>query len=166
MIAVSENAMHDEADELFARLEVLVQSIPAMEESSRRLDRARAADCVRALAQELASCKAALDLADRQLEDAQGAVESGRAAGDCEAEREAWLFWGQQRGLRVGPVQNARAALDDALKKAGFASEDAAREAWLDEDEQRALEERIACYQREYSEVLAACQAIEGCDEA
>lgn len=161
MVAASENAAWEEADELFARLEALVQNLPAMEESSRRLTRARAADRVHALAQELAGCEAALDLADRQLEMAQRAVTDSRVAGDDEAWR-AVLFWGQQRGLRVGPVQNARAALDDALKEFGFASEEAAREAALAEDEQRALAEQIECYQRDYAAVLAACQAIEG----
>lgn len=161
VVAVGENAAWGEDDELFARLEVLVQSLPAMEESSQRLARARAADRVRVLAQELAGCEAALALADRQLEMAQRAVADSRAAGDDEAWR-AVLFWGQQRGLRVGPVQNARAALDDALKESGFASEEAAREASLGEDEQRALAEQIECYQRDYAAVLAACQAIEG----
>jgi hypothetical protein len=151
------------ANDPFELLEQLVGELPARQEDAARLAAAQAAENVRVAAREHANCAAALHAADRSLEAARAAEQDALAAGDVGAldhARRDVLFWGQQRGLRVGPEHNARIALDEALAAGGFADEKTAEAVALPAGERERLRQIIAAYQREYAAVLAACEAL------
>lgn len=135
-----------------------------MQAASERLVRSEAARIVANCRREAASAEASLAAADRAVAQAKEALAAACQACDAEgidhATRDA-LFWGQQRGLRVGPANNARAALADALVAGGFSDEAEANRALLDDDEQTRLANAITSYQGDYTQTLAACETAE-----
>lgn len=139
-----------------------------MQAISERLARSEAARAVADRKHEAASAEASLAAADRAIAQAEEALAAAQRACDAEgidhATRDA-LFWGQQRGLRVGPANNARAALADALAAGGFSDEAEASRALLDDDERARLTSAIASYQSDYAQTLAACEAAEAVAE-
>lgn len=137
----------------FERLASLVDQLPAMEKASARLRRAEAAQAALVAQRELAEAEGLLAAADRQIAEVEQA--QARAA-------RTLLFWGQQRGLHVGPANNARAHLAQALRAGGFSDASEAEAALIPENEHDELAERIAHYQRDYAEALAACEEVEG----
>jgi hypothetical protein len=158
----------DTHDDPFDLLEQLVAQLPDRQADSDRLSRARAAERVLAAAHEHGVHAAALYATDRSLEGAREAERAALASGDAEAldhARRDVLFWGQQRGLRVGPEQNARAELDEALAAGGFASEEDAAKAALPAEERARLEQAIADYRHRYAQTLARCEALEAAGE-
>ena len=150
----------------FERLASLVDQLPAMEKASARLRRAEAAQAALAAQRELAEAEGLLAAADRQIAEVEQAQARAAREGDLDFDAElatrTLLFWGQQRGLHVGPANNARAHLAQALRAGGFSDVAEAEAALLPDDEHDELAERIAHYQRDYTEALAACEEVEG----
>lgn len=148
----------------FDHLAALVEQLPEMQAMSERLARSEAARIVADCRREAVSAEASLAAADRAIAQAEEALAVARQACDTEgidhATRDT-LFWGQQRGLRVGPANNARAALADALAAGGFSDEAEASRAVLDDDERARLAGAIASYRSDYAQTLAACEAAE-----
>ena len=139
-----------EVEQAFGRLEHLYAQLPAMEENGAALARARSAATVDGLA------KAA----------AYRAAELVRAAALVpEAARLALMAAGTQRGLRVGPAQNAEQALARALEASPFDTVEEARAAMLPAESLAALAAEVEAYQAAYAAALAVCQQLEDCEE-
>ena len=156
-----------DVEALFAHLEELVGLLPEMQELGERLARARAAEAVLARAHELDVRELMLTEEDAHLAAEREALHAAQTAGDeCEIDRRQRnvLYYGQRRGLRVGPVENGRAALEKALKAGGFATVEDARAVSMPAAEMDAAEQRIAGYQADYATTLAACREAEGAE--
>lgn len=156
-----------DVEALFAHLEELVGLLPEMQELGERLARALAAEAVLAHAHELDVRELMLTEEDAHLAAEQEALHAAQTAGDegeIDRHQRNMLYYGQRRGLRVGPVENGRAALEKALKAGGFATVEDARAASMPAAEMDAAERRIAGYQADYATTLAACREAEGAE--
>lgn len=100
-----------EVEQAFGRLEHLYAQLPAMEEKGAALARARSAATVDGLAKAATYRAAELARADALVAEAEARVSAAEAEGEQAAgeARLALMAAGTQRGLRVGPAQNARA---------------------------------------------------------
>lgn len=119
-----------EVEQAFGRLEHLYAQLPAMEEKGAALARARSAATVDGLAKAAAYRAAELVRADALVTEAEARVSAAEAEGEQAAgeARLALMAAGTQRGLRVGPAQNAEQALARALEASPFDTvEEAAR---------------------------------------
>lgn len=79
--------------------------------------------------------------------------------------RLALMAAGTQRGLRVGPAQNAEQALARALEASPFDTVEEARAALLPAESLAALSAEVEAYQAAYAAALAVCQQLEDCEE-
>lgn len=169
-----------EAERAFAQLEHLYAQLPAMEEKGAALARARSAAEVDGLAKaaayraaELARADAEVARADARVREAEAALARSEAAEGDAAEkaphlgdlRLALMAAGAQRGLKVGPAQNAEHALARALEASPFDTVEEARAALLPTDSLAALASEVQAYQAAYAEALAVCQQLEDGDE-
>ena len=165
--AACADAACTDVEALFAHLEELVGLLPEMQELGERLARARAAEAVLARAHELDVRELMLTEEDAHLAAEREALHAAQTAGDegeIDRHQRNMLYYGQRRGLRVGPVENGRAALEKALKAGGFATVEDARAASMPAAEMDAAEQRIAGYQADYATTLAACREAEGAE--
>lgn len=169
-----------DAEQAFRRLEHLYAQLPAMEEKGAALARARSAAEVDGLAKaaayraaELARADAEVARADARVREAEAALARSEAAEGDAAEkaphlgdlRLALMAAGAQRGLKVGPAQNAEHALARALEASPFDTVEEARAALLPTDSLAALASEVQAYQAAYAEALAVCQQLEDGDE-
>lgn len=169
-----------EAERAFAQLEHLYAQLPSMEEKGVALARARFAAEVDGLAKaaayraaELARADAEVARADARVREAEAALARSEAAEGDAAEkaphlgdlRLALMAAGAQRGLKVGPAQNAEHALARALEASPFDTVEEARAALLPTDSLAALASEVQAYQAAYAEALAVCQQLEDGDE-
>lgn len=169
-----------DAEQAFGRLEHLYAQLPAMEEKGAALARARSAAEVDGLAKaaayraaELARADAEVARADARVREAEAALARSEAAEGDAAEkaphlgdlRLALMAAGAQRGLKVGPAQNAEHALARALEASPFDTVEEARAALLPTDSLAALASEVQAYQAAYAEALAVCQQLEDGDE-
>lgn len=169
-----------DAEQAFGRLERLYAQLPAMEEKGAALARARSAAEVDGLAKAAAYRAAELARADAEVAraeacvcEAEAALARSEAAGGDAAEKAAHLgdlrlalmAAGTQRGLKVGPAQNAEQALAQALEASPFDTVEEARAALLPTDSLAALASEVQAYQAAYAEALAVCQQLEDGDE-
>ena len=170
-----------EAEQAFARLERLYAQLPAMEEKGAALARARSAAEVDGLAKaaayraaELARAEAEVARADARVCEAEAALARSEAAGGDAAEKAAHLgdlrlalmAAGTQRGLKVGPAQNAEHALAQALEASPFDTVEEVRAALLPAESLAALSAEVQAYQADYAEALAVCQQLEDGEES
>lgn len=143
-----------EAERAFAQLEHLYAQLPSMEEKGVALARARSAAEVDGLAKaaayraaELARADALVAEAEACVREAEAALARSEAAGGDAAEKAAHLgdlrlalmAAGTQRGLKVGPAQNAEQALDRALEASPFDTVEEAHAALLPAESLAAL---------------------------
>lgn len=169
-----------DAEQAFGRLEHLYAQLLAMEEKGAALARARSAAEVDGLAKaaayraaELARADAEVARADARVREAEAALARSEAAEGDAAEkaphlgdlRLALMAAGAQRGLKVGPAQNAEHALARALEASPFDTVEEARAALLPTDSLAALASEVQAYQAAYAEALAVCQQLEDGDE-
>ena len=158
-----------EVEQAFGRLEHLYAQLPAMEEKGAALARARSAATVDGLAKAAASRAAALVPAElrRLVTEAEARVSAAEAEGEQAAgeARLALMAAGTQRGLRVGPAQNAEQALARALEASPFDTVEEARAALLPAESLAALSAEVEAYQAAYAAALAVCQQLEDCEE-
>lgn len=169
-----------DAEQAFARLERLYAQLPAMEEKGAALARARSAAEVDGLAKaaayraaELARANAEVARAEACVREAEAAlVRSESAEGDAAEKaahlgdlRLALMAAGTQRGLKVGPAQNAEQALDRALEASPFDTVDDARAALLSTESLAALSAEVEAYQAAYAEALDVCRQLEDGEE-
>ena len=156
-----------EAEQAFARLERLYAQLPAMEEKGAALARARSAAEVDGLAKAAAYRAAELVRADALVTEAEARVSAAEAEGEQAAgeARLALMAAGTQRGLRVGPAQNAEQALARALEASPFDTVEEARAALLPAESLAALSAEVEAYQAAYAAALAVCQQLEDCEE-
>ena len=165
-----------EAERAFAQLEHLYAQLPAMEEKGAALARARSAAEVDGLAKAAAYRAAELARAETEVARAEACVREAEAAlvrsdaaekaahlGDL---RLALMAAGTQRGLKVGPAQNAECALARALEASPFATVEEARAALLPAESLAALSAEVQAYQADYAEALAVCQQLEDGEES
>lgn len=156
-----------EAEQAFERLERLYAQLPAMEEKGAALARARSAAEVDGLAKAAAYRAAELARADALVAEAEARVSAAEAEGGSEGDatardaRLALMAAGTQRGLRVGPAQNAERVLARALEASPFATVEEARAALLLAESLAALAAEVGAYQTAYAEALAVCQQLE-----
>ena len=158
-----------EVEQAFARLERLYTQLPAMEEKGAALARARSAAEVDGLAKAAAYRAAELARAEAFVREVEAALARSEAAGGDAAEKAAHLgdlrlalmAAGTQRGLKVGPAQNAEHALAQALEASPFDTVEEARVALLPADSLAALSAEVQAYQADYAEALAVCQQLE-----
>ncbi|WP_270356842.1 hypothetical protein [Adlercreutzia equolifaciens] len=156
-----------EAEQAFERLERLYAQLPAMEEKGAALARARSAAEVDGLAKAAAYRAAELARADALVAEAEARVSAAEAEGGSEGDatardaRLALMAAGTQRGLRVGPAQNAERVLARALEASPFATVEEARAALLPAESLAALAAEVGAYQTAYAEALAVCQQLE-----
>lgn len=170
-----------EAERAFAQLEHLYAQLPSMEEKGVALARARFAAEVDGLAKaaayraaELARADAEVARADARVREAEAALARSEAAEGDAAEkaphlgdlRLALMAAGAQRGLKVGPAQNAEHALARALEASPFDTVEEARAALLPTDSLAALASEVQAYQAAYAEALAVCQQLEDGEES
>ena len=166
-----------EAERAFAQLEHLYAQLPAMEEKGAALARARSAAEVDGLAKAAAYRAAELARAESLVARAEACVREAEAAlvrlegveGDAAEKaahlgdlRLALMAAGTQRGLKVGPAQNAERALARALEASPFDIVEEARAALLPAESLAALSAEVEAYQAAYAEALAVCQQLEG----
>lgn len=166
-----------DAEQAFGRLEHLYAQLLAMEEKGAALARARSAAEVDGLAKAAAYRTADLTRADALVAEAEACVREAEAAlvrlegaeGDAAEKaahlgdlRLALMAAGTQRGLKVGPAQNAEHALAQALEVSPFDTVEEARAALLSADSLAALSAEVEAYQAAYAEALAVCQQLEG----
>lgn len=169
-----------DAEQAFGRLERLYAQLPAMEEKGAALARARSAAEVDGLAKAAAYRAAELVRAETLVAEAEACVREAEAAlarseaaeGDAAEKaphlgdlRLALMAAGAQRGLKVGPAQNAEHALARALEASPFDTVEEARAALLPTDSLAALASEVQAYQAAYAEALAVCQQLEDGDE-
>ncbi len=158
------------AEEAFARLSVLYEQLPLWEERGAQLSRARSAAEVDDLHRVAGYRAAELREAEARVAQAQAAVAVAEADGaDSDRLGDLRLMLmaaGTQRGLRVGPAQNAERAVRQALAASDFATLEEVQEALLSADALEALAAQVAAYQREYAEALALCQRLEADEDA
>ena len=169
-----------EVEQAFGRLEHLYAQLPAMEEKGAALARARSAATVDGLAKAAAYRTAELVRADALVTEAEACVREAEAAlarseaaeGDAAEKaahlgdlRLALMAAGTQRGLKVGPAQNAEHALARALEASPFDTVEEARTALLPAESLAALTAEVEDYQAAYVEALAVCQQLEDCEE-
>lgn len=169
-----------EAERAFAQLEHLYAQLPAMEEKGAALARARSAAEVDGLAKAAAYRAAELARAESLVARTEACVREAEAAlvrlegveGDAAEKaahlgdlRLALMAAGTQRGLKVGPAQNAEHALARALEASPFDTVEEARAALLPTDSLAALASEVQAYQAAYAEALAVCQQLEDGDE-
>lgn len=165
-----------DAEQAFGRLEHLYAQLLAMEEKGAALARARSAAEVDGLAKAAAYRTAELARADALVAEAEACVREAEAAlvrlegaeGDAAEKaahlgdlRLALMAAGTQRGLKVGPAQNAEHALAQALEVSPFDTVEEARAALLSADSLAALSAEVEAYQAAYAEALAVCQQLE-----
>ena len=165
-----------DAEQAFGRLERLYAQLPAMEEKGAALARARSAAEVDGLAKaaayraaELVRAETLVAEAEAFVREAEAALARSEAAGGDAAEKAAHLgdlrlalmAAGTQRGLKVGPAQNAEHALAQALEASPFDTVEEARAALLPADSLAALSAEVQAYQADYAEALAVCQQLE-----
>lgn len=170
-----------DAERAFAQLEHLYAQLPSMEEKGVALARARSAAEVDGLAKaaayraaELARADALVAEAEACVREAEAALARSEAAGGDAAEKAAHLgdlrlalmAAGTQRGLKVGPAQNAEHALAQALEASPFDTVEEARAALLPVDSLAALSAEVQAYQADYAEALAVCQQLEDGEES
>ena len=170
-----------EAERAFAQLEHLYAQLPAMEEKGAALARARSAAEVDGLAKAAAYRAAELARAESLVARAEACVREAEAAlvrlegveGDAAEKaahlgdlRLALMAAGTQRGLKVGPAQNAEHALAQALEASPFDTVEEARAALLPADSLAALSAEVQAYQADYAEALAVCQQLEDGEES
>lgn len=170
-----------DAEQAFGRLERLYAQLPAMEEKGAALARARSAAEVDGLAKAAAYRAAELVRADAEVAraeacvcEAEAALARSETAGGDAAEKAAHLgdlrlalmAAGTQRGLKVGPAQNAEQALDRALEASPFDTVEEAHAALLPTDSLAALASEVQAYQADYAEALAVCQQLEDGEES
>ena len=170
-----------DAEQAFGRLERLYAQLPAMEEEGAALARARSAAEVDGLAKaaayraaELARADAEVARAEAFVREAEAALARSEAAGGDAAEKAAHLgdlrlalmAAGTQRGLKVGPAQNAEQALDRALEASPFDTVEEAHAALLPAESLAALSAEVQAYQADYAEALAVCQQLEDGEES
>ena len=169
-----------DAEQAFGRLERLYAQLPAMEEKGAALARARSAAEVDGLAKAAAYRAAELALADALVAEAEACVREAEAAlarseaaGGDAAEKAAHLgdlrlalmAAGTQRGLKVGPAQNAEQALDRALEASPFDTVEEAHAALLPAESLAALSAEVEAYQAAYAEALDVCRQLEDGEE-
>lgn len=156
-----------EVEQAFGRLEHLYAQLPAMEEKGAALARARSAATVDGLAKAAAYRAAELVRADALVTEAEARVSAAEAEGEQAAgeARLALMAAGTQRGLRVGPAQNAEQALARALEASPFDTVEEARAAMLPAESLAALAAEVEAYQAAYAAALAVCQQLEDCEE-
>ena len=170
-----------EAERAFAQLEHLYAQLPSMEEKGVALARARSAAEVDGLAKaaayraaELARAETEVARAEACVCEAEAALARSEAAGGDAAEKAAHLgdlrlalmAAGTQRGLKVGPAQNAERALARALEASPFDTAEEARAALLPAESLAALSAEVQAYQADYAEALAVCQQLEDGEES
>ena len=170
-----------DAEQAFGRLERLYAQLPAMEEKGAALARARSAAEVDGLAKaaayraaELVRAETLVAEAEACVCEAEAALARSEAAGGDAAEKAAHLgdlrlalmAAGTQRGLKVGPAQNAEHALAQALEASPFDTVEEARVALLPADSLAALSAEVQAYQADYAEALAVCQQLEDGEES
>lgn len=163
-----------DAEQAFGRLERLYAQLPAMEEKGAALARARSAAEVDGLAKAAAYRAAELARAEAFVREVEAALARSEAAGGDAAEKAAHLgdlrlalmAAGTQRGLKVGPAQNAEHALAQALEASPFDTVEEARVALLPADSLAALSAEVQAYQADYAEALAVCQQLEDGEES
>lgn len=170
-----------DAEQAFGRLERLYAQLPAMEEKGAALARARSAAEVDGLAKaaayraaELVRAETLVAEAEACVCEAEAALARSEAAGGDAAEKAAHLgdlrlalmAAGTQRGLKVGPAQNAERALARALEASPFDTVEEARAALLPVESLAALSAEVQAYQADYAEALAVCQQLEDGEES
>lgn len=169
-----------DAEQAFGRLERLYAQLPAMEEKGAALARARSAAEVDGLAKaaayraaELVRAETLVAEAEACVCEAEAALARSEAAGGDAAEKAAHLgdlrlalmAAGTQRGLKVGPAQNAEHALAQALEASPFDTVEEARAALLPTDSLAALASEVQAYQAAYAEALDVCRQLEDGEE-
>lgn len=169
-----------DAEQAFGRLERLYAQLPAMEEKGVALARARFAAEVDGLAKAAAYRAAELVRAETLVAEAEACVREAEAAlirsegaeGDAAEKaahlgdlRLALMAAGTQRGLKVGPAQNAEHALAQALEASPFDTVEEARAALLPTDSLAALASEVQAYQAAYAEALDVCRQLEDGEE-
>ena len=170
-----------DVEQAFGRLERLYAQLPAMEEKGAALARARSAAEVDGLAKaaayraaELVRAETLVAEAEACVCEAEAALARSEAAGGDAAEKAAHLgdlrlalmAAGTQRGLKVGPAQNAERALARALEASPFDTVEEARAALLPAESLAALSAEVQAYQADYAEALAVCQQLEDGEES
>lgn len=169
-----------EAERAFAQLERLYAQLPAMEEKGAALARARSAAEVDGLAKaaayraaELVRAESLVARAEACVREAEAALIRSEAAGGDAAEKAAHLgdlrlalmAAGTQRGLKVGPAQNAERALARALEASPFDTVEEARAVLLPVESLAALSAEVEAYQAAYAEALDVCRQLEDGEE-
>lgn len=169
-----------DAEQAFGRLEHLYAQLLAMEEKGAALARARSAAEVDGLAKAAAYRTAELTRADALVAEAEACVREAEAAlvrlegaeGDAAEKaahlgdlRLALMAAGAQRGLKVGPAQNAEQALDRALEASPFDTVEEAHAALLPAESLAALSAEVEAYQAAYAEALDVCRQLEDGEE-
>ena len=180
-VEVAEVVEAVDAEQAFGRLERLYAQLPAMEEKGAALARARSAAEVDGLAKaaayraaELVRAETLVAEAEACVCEAEAALARSEVAGGDAAEKAAHLgdlrlalmAAGTQRGLKVGPAQNAEHALAPALEASPFDTVEEARAALLPADSLAALSAEVQAYQADYAEALAVCQQLEDGEES
>lgn len=150
-----------QVDELFDRMQKLLDTLPDMEDKSRKAIRARRATEVVRLGKYHRSEATTLSQIERLFDEHMVARKEALETGDEkheEEERLVALQLNNQLGYLRGAEENARVNFQQALDESGFKSLEEAETALLSKEELAALEEELDEFQTDYSTTLEACQ--------
>lgn len=150
-------------NEAFAHLQKLHDELPAMEERSAQLSRAKWASEITKLEHSFSIAQTLLDEAQEHERCVREEFESAKNAGEevrSEELRRAVLHAGALTGYRVGPAQNARKQLDDALSGSPFDSAEEAKSCLMDEQDINTLESSIEKYRNSFARMRSYCEKI------
>jgi len=158
-----------QVDALFAHMQELVEQVPQMEELSQQLKRLIAADHVVRFDRAVKNWELMLAQVDAQIADARARLEAAEATGEDsqridDLKREI-LAHGQTRGMRVGPLQNARADLERAMGNGGFADPAEAVAIARPREELVEMSSRLTAFRQDYAATFQACQRAEGLED-
>lgn len=151
-------------NEIFSRMQELLDRLPAMRVEHARLERHHEAAHIDRLARRAEADMQELATIDDEIARVQSLVGPAREEGDeHEVDRlqRLALFLGNQRGYKVTPAYASKSEFEQALEASSFSSLVDCRAALLPSGEASAREYSLCSYRDEYQRTLAACQAFE-----
>lgn len=156
--------MGREEDEVFGRMQGLLDRLPAMQAEQVRLERHHEALQIDRLAQRAEADAQELANIDDEIARVKGlldAASGGFDAQETDRLQRLVLFLGNQRGYKTAPARNSRSEFDQALGESRFSDSDDCRAAILPPEEAAGRERALCSYRDDYQKSLAACQVVE-----
>gem|GEM_PF-4443059 len=156
--------MGHEENEIFDRMQKLLDRLPAMQAEQARLERHYEAAHLDRLARRAEADMQELASIDDEIARVQGllaSVHDGLGGQESDRLQRLILFLGNQRGYKAPPAQTSKDEFEQVLSASSFSCHEDCRAALLTSEDVSAYEHALCSYRGEYQRTLAACQALE-----